>query len=563
MKKILAIIGIATITMLTGCRQSEFPKGIEHVVIIGLDGLSVWGLQASNTPCLDSLMQNGAYSLNVRSILPTVSTPNWTAMMTGTGPEATGAVDNSWVNGALPYPHAVIDKDRGVPTIFRLIREQMPDAVMACVHNWDDFPNMYDVKQLDLDEDYTEDAEVARRSVEYIKEKKPNFMFCYFTDPDHTMHIRGHLSPDYLDIVETLDGYVRQIVDAVNDAGIADKTVFMIMSDHGGIFYAHGGHTFEELNTPFIFNGKGVKKNYRIKQQMYRYDLAANIAFALGLEIPQYWTGRPTQPAFEGFDEPKNLRHQAEVLPSPAFITKEINETFLYGGYWVDESPTVRIDSRPDMQDAQVRYTTDLQEPTSASSLYEKPFKLDKPTIVMAKTFGENGESVSVRGEYRIADTKAGNGLNYALYHCPDAKSMPTSFANLTPVAMGICYEFGFHTPENGDKTGLNDALGRYSDHIAAVFSGWIEIDEDDAYTFSLWSTGGSKLYIGNELIVNNRSNGHTGNSGDIELTKGRHPIRVECFHNDQAKGTILNAHYESRRMSKQMIPAQKLFRNR
>jgi hypothetical protein len=137
------------------------------------------------------------------------------------------------------------------------------------------------------------------------------------------------------------------------------------------------------------------------------------------------------------------------------------------------------------------------------------------------------------------------------------------SFAGLKPVNQGICYEFGFHTPENRRTMPLNEAIAAYENRIAVLYEGWLEIDADREYEFSLWSTGGSKLYIGDELIVNNRSNGHTGNAGSIELKKGRHPIRVEFFHNDKATGSILNATYEARGMPKMMIPAEKLFLNK
>jgi hypothetical protein len=561
MKKTVFITAAIACMALNACRQAEHPRGIEHVVVIGLDGMSTWGLLAARTPCMDSLMQHGARSFSVRTILPSVSTPNWTAMLSGVGPEGTGAINNSWKNGVLSFPYVAMTPEKRFPNIFRIIREQQPDAVMGCIHNWRGFANMYEKELLDLDAYCSQDAEVARQSAAYIKEKKPNLMFCYFSDPDHTMHGKGHLSPAYLDAIATLDGYVRTIVDAVHDAGIADRTVIMLMSDHGGLFYAHGGNSHEELATPFIFSGKGVKKNYQIRQQMYRYDLAADIAFALGLTAPQQWTGRPTRPAYAGFEEPANLRPGADVLPSPAFITREINETFVYGGLWVDAPATLTLRLRPDAE-GDIRYTLDGTEPAVTSALYTAPVTLDRPAVVKAKVYGRTGESLTVSGEYRIADTKAGNGLHFTLYHCPDASAMPT-FNGLKPAARGTCSEFGFHTPENAGITPLNEAIAACDDHIAVSFDGWIEIDRDNEYNFELWSTGGSKLYIGDEPIVNNRDNGHSGNTGKIELKKGRHPIRIEFFHNDGATGSILIASYGSPDMPKQMIPAQKLFLHR
>ena len=42
------------------------------------------------------------------------------------------------------------------------------------------------------------------------------------------------MSPEYIDYIGETDNDVRTIVDAVKEAGISDKTMIMIVSDHGG-----------------------------------------------------------------------------------------------------------------------------------------------------------------------------------------------------------------------------------------------------------------------------------------------------------------------------------------
>jgi hypothetical protein len=41
--------------LLSSC-QKEYPKGIEHVVVIGIDGMSVQGFLEASTPCMDSTL---------------------------------------------------------------------------------------------------------------------------------------------------------------------------------------------------------------------------------------------------------------------------------------------------------------------------------------------------------------------------------------------------------------------------------------------------------------------------------------------------------------------------
>ncbi|GHV49220.1 hypothetical protein FACS1894181_07580 [Bacteroidia bacterium] len=89
---------------LASCGQKKYPQGIEHVIIIGIDGMSTQGLLEASTPCMDSLMREGAYAYDVRCVLPAVSAPNWAAMLNGAGPEATGVLDNSWKRDQWSLP---------------------------------------------------------------------------------------------------------------------------------------------------------------------------------------------------------------------------------------------------------------------------------------------------------------------------------------------------------------------------------------------------------------------------------------------------------------------------
>ncbi|MDR2118890.1 MAG: alkaline phosphatase family protein [Tannerellaceae bacterium] len=389
--------------MTAGCQQAEYPEGIEHVVLIGLDGLSSTGLRAAETPCMDSLMRHGAYSYTVRCILPTVSTPNWNAMLCGAGPEATGAIDNSWKAGDFTFPYTAMSSDRSFPNIFRILREQRPEAELGAIYHWDGFRNMLEDSLLDMSATYPTQLETAQKSAEYILDRRPAFLFVQLDGIDHAGHVDGHLSPGYVKYVEETDSHVALIVDAVRQAGIADKTVIMVVGDHGGIFHGHGGNAYDELVTPIIFSGKGIKRNYAVQQQIYKYDVAADVAFALGVQAPQVWTGRPVKPAYTGFDEPENLWKGPEVLPSPRFASETYSAPF--GGSFAD-SATVAVIA-PEGVEGTVHYTTDGSDPTRESPAYSAPFAVTETTTVRIKLFSDAGESVTVAGTYEIT---GGNG---------------------------------------------------------------------------------------------------------------------------------------------------------
>ena len=80
---------------------------------------------------------------------------------------------------------------------------------------------------------------------------------------------------------------------------VLNNTIFMIVSDHGGINKGHGGTTMDEMEAPLIFFGPGVKKGYKIEQPVVRYDTAPTIAYIFGAKTPDVWRGRAIVEIFE------------------------------------------------------------------------------------------------------------------------------------------------------------------------------------------------------------------------------------------------------------------------
>ena len=549
MKRLIHYLLVA-ICILPSCVNKPSGRLFEHVVVVCIDGMSVQGMLKAQTPCMDSLMRNGAYSLTMRCVLPTSSKPNYNAMLCGAGPEITGVTSNGWYRHSFDLPPVVMTENHSFPNIYRIIRDQKPDAELGAIYDWGDFRSMLDDDVMDMSATYSSAMEVAVKSAEYIVEKKPDFLFIQLDEVDHYGHSEGHMSPGYIRSIEDADTQIRIIVNAVKKAGIADQTLFVVVADHGGIFHGHGGNSYEELTTPIIFSGKGVRKDYRVQQQIYRYDVAANVAFAFGMEAPQVWVGRPTYGAFKGFNEPANLWKGVEVLPPPMFCTDTYNPPF--GDISVDKPAEVCIYA-PIGVEGSIRYTTDESMPTRESALYEGALSLDKSAIVTAKLFNDDGESPRITAFYRVADTKAGNGLQYAFYHCPQAQDMP-SFTALTPVATGICYEPGFKTPE------LQALAEKYKSYFGLVCTGWVQIDHNGVYTFNVSSSGAHRLYVNSKLIIHKIDMSGGGISGKIELQKGFYPIRLEFF---SKEGQNLNVSYETKVFPVRVLPADKLFVNK
>ena len=96
-----------------------------------------------------------------------------------------------------------------------------------------------------------------------------------------------------------VDAHIARIVEAVKEAGMYDNTIFMIVSDHGGIGTGHGSISMSEMEAPLVFFGPGVKKGHKIESPVVRYDTAPTIARIFGADVPAVWRGRAIEEIFE------------------------------------------------------------------------------------------------------------------------------------------------------------------------------------------------------------------------------------------------------------------------
>ena len=274
-------------------------KGVEHVIIIGCDGMGSLAFGSNPTPNLKRLMKEGSHTLRARGVMPTSSSPNWASMIMGAGPEQHGITSNDWETNKFEIPPIGVGSGGIFPTIFGVLREQKPKSVIACVHDWDGFGRLLEPKAPDLLERVKGSPETITRAIAVFKERKPQFLFIHLDDVDHAGHSKGWKSPEYFAEVEVVDGLIGKVIKAVEEEGLSSKTVIMITADHGGKGTSHGGPTLEEIEIPWIIKGPGIKAGNEIASPVNTYDTAATVAYMFGLTQPSCWIGKPVLAAFK------------------------------------------------------------------------------------------------------------------------------------------------------------------------------------------------------------------------------------------------------------------------
>ena len=126
-------------------------------------------------------------------------------------------------------------------------------------------------------------------------------------------------------------------------------------------------------------------------------------------------------------------------------------------------------------------------------------------------------------------------GIAGDFYDIPSSTSVLPDFSTLTSYGSSVHDRIDF--PSTG---GAFADTGR-NDNIAVSWNGWVTVPSSGFWTFGTESDDGSRLWIGDELVVDNDGlHGMQSRSGEIGLEAGTHAIRVDFFERGGGAGCIV-----------------------
>jgi predicted AlkP superfamily pyrophosphatase or phosphodiesterase len=276
--------------------SAQSPK----VIVIGFDGLSGWGISQTSTPVFANIKLQGASTLKAKAVLPTSSSSNWASMIMGASPNEHGIKSNKWKRTKLKGK-SFCNRNYGqiFPTIFGVLREQKPDSKIYAVHHWNGFARLTDLNAFDKITHTKNEFNTAKKAIEIIKEKQPDFLFLHFDHCDHAGHEYGHETSEYFEAIKVADSLTGAIIEATKSAGTFEQTYFIVTSDHGGIGKGHGGKSAKEVEIPWLITGPKIKPSYILADHtVNQYDTAATLAYIFGIKQPDCWIAKPISEAF-------------------------------------------------------------------------------------------------------------------------------------------------------------------------------------------------------------------------------------------------------------------------
>ncbi|MBI6118020.1 alkaline phosphatase family protein [Salegentibacter maritimus] len=276
--------------------NSKVPTA-KRVMVLGLDGISVAGYKTAKHPNLDELFGKGMISFNTRTVMPSVTLPNWTSHLTSGGPEQHGVDGNDWTLEKNNIPPVEQDENGYYPSIFKVLKEQMPVVKTAYYYNWASLINPINKRYLDEvrfleNDEYHQNYKSAVQFAETYK-NDPSLIFLYSVHTDHAGHKHKWMSQEYIKAIEEADEAIGKLIEDMKAKGIFEDTHFILLTDHGGRGHGHGGVSETEMTVPWAIVGPQIKNAASFQSPNSNTNTAAVIARLFGIDdLPESWVGK-------------------------------------------------------------------------------------------------------------------------------------------------------------------------------------------------------------------------------------------------------------------------------
>ena len=505
---IFLIIAVA-FTFGISCNKATISeRKVKHTILIGLDAFGSRGFQKASTPYMNKMIANGAIAPFARCLLPTNSSPNWTAMLTGVGPLQHGVYDNDWERDKVKWP-PVESTDEGVyPSLMNWVKEQIPSSKVNFFYEWKGLARLFDLSQVDKVYLGEKGDVIFEKAADSFFEDLPDFLFINIDEIDHYGHQNGHDSEAYFNAISHYDSIIGHFIERLEAAGLMDETLLMITGDHGGIDKGHGSTSLNEIEIPILLYGADVKKGLVIDKPCYIYDVPVTLAYALGVTPPDASIGRPILEAFDPNSISAPYVPMPNISPTKGFFPK----------------PPVMVEIKVDDADAKIYYSLDGSVPTKESGIvYNAPLQLNNSTLLTTVSYKNGTYSRPEVNQYRIGNGKEGK-ISWDYYEgdflrVPDFKSLPIKKS-------GMSNEFSLKE------------IPHRPDHFGVKFEATLTIPEKGKYTFFSRSDDGSKVLLNGKVIIDNDgSHSSQIKNNQVELSKGNHAIEVWYFDDTDGEG--------------------------
>jgi choline-sulfatase len=397
------VAGTGTTTTPTGSRVGRLPGGVRpgdlNLLLITLDTtradrLGAYGWPESATPALDRLARDGV--LFERALAPAPLTlPAHASLFTGDYPPRHGVRDNGgFFLGEQDTTLAERLKARGLKT-GGFVGSYVLDRTWGIAQGFDTYFDNFDLSKFEtpsLAEVERPANEVADRALTWLDTVKSSrfFGWVHFYDP-HSPYsppepFRTRFADrPYLGEIAFVDSQVARIVAFLEAEHLIDRTVIVIVGDHGESLGAHGESTHgffiynAVLHVPLVIvTPYDALRGRHVGGVVRSVDVMPTILDLLGLPLADTVNGQSVVAMMTGAIPDMALAAYAEaVYPRYHYGWSDLRSV-TSGRFKYIEAP------RPELYDV-------VDDPNEARNLFESQLALGGRLAATLKTIETNG----------------------------------------------------------------------------------------------------------------------------------------------------------------------------
>jgi hypothetical protein len=275
---------LVMIVLASGGGASGPARGADFVIHISVDGLRPDYLQTlvdgGQAPNFKRFQTEGAWTNNARTDYTHTNTlPNHTSMLTGRPVSLPSGMPAMTQHGFTLYVdpdesttlHNFTDPDWYKASAFDVVHDAgMSTALYASKNKFVIYEQSYDAThgaahangrdKIDAFANPEVTATMQNQLLAGLAANHFSYTFVHYADADDAGHGVGWGTPAWNTAVTTIDGYLGQLFEAIEeDSVLAGKTAIVLSADHGGNGTSHSTATLATSYTiPFYAWGAGV-----------------------------------------------------------------------------------------------------------------------------------------------------------------------------------------------------------------------------------------------------------------------------------------------------------------
>jgi arylsulfatase A-like enzyme/Flp pilus assembly protein TadD len=303
------------------------------------DHLHCYGYPKIDTPTTDQLAREGVVFENAVAQAP-LTPPSHASIFTGQYPTVHGVRNTGgFVLPSSARPMARILQEQGWDTA-AFVSSAVLKKVMGFGNGFtvydDEMPRQGNSQETSEDPE-RRGADTVDRALQWLgtQSGKPYFLWVHLYDPHMPYHPPGEFKVKYKDRpydgeIAYADQQVGRLLDAVRKKSAADKTIVVLLSDHGESLgehneYTHGVFIYDStLRIAFMIAGPGIPAGTRVKQQARSIDLLPTVMAMLGGSAPPNVQGVNLLPALSGGNASTEISYEETLYPKIAMDWSEL-----------------------------------------------------------------------------------------------------------------------------------------------------------------------------------------------------------------------------------------------